>query len=327
MRTPREAVRGKQGGRTQEIQRLIGRSLRAVVDLGMLGERTHVHRLRRAAGRRRHAHGQHQRRLCGSVPALSSCCVTPKVWPSCRCFDYGGRGLGGRGRRRCRCSTSTTKRTRRPRLDMNVVMTGEGRLVEVQATAEGEPFPRETSRRLLALAAGGVAPCRGAADDDRGERRTADRSSWPSSSWPPVTATSSPSSGDPGAARRRGHARRHRAAAGEAVVVRENARAKAEALARALGPPGGRSPPASVAGRPLPRRRLRIEVAALGWRPGVISSRYAGREGDDVANNVRLLTELKGALPAPAGRASSARSMPSRSTCDISPWRGSGGAR
>ncbi len=42
-------------------------------------------------------------------------------------------------------------------LDMNVVMTGEGRLVEVQATAEGEPFPREMLDRLLDLAAGGVA--------------------------------------------------------------------------------------------------------------------------------------------------------------------------
>ena len=62
-RSAREAARGKQSGRTQEIQRLIGRSLRAVVDLKGSG-RAHRHpRLRRAAGRRRHAHRRHHRRL------------------------------------------------------------------------------------------------------------------------------------------------------------------------------------------------------------------------------------------------------------------------
>ena len=61
--SPREAARGKQTGRTQEIQRLIGRALRAVVDLKALG-RAHGHdRLRRAAGRRRHAHRGDHRRL------------------------------------------------------------------------------------------------------------------------------------------------------------------------------------------------------------------------------------------------------------------------
>ena len=63
-RTQREAAAGKQSGRTQEIQRLIGRSLRAVANLGALGERTiqidcDVH-----PGRWRHAHGQHHRRVC-----------------------------------------------------------------------------------------------------------------------------------------------------------------------------------------------------------------------------------------------------------------------
>ena len=62
-RGDREAARGKQSGRTQEIQRLIGRALRAVVDLGKLGERTHPSRLRRDPGRRRHAHRGHHRRV------------------------------------------------------------------------------------------------------------------------------------------------------------------------------------------------------------------------------------------------------------------------
>ena len=67
-RTTREAARGKQSGRTQEIQRLIGRSLRAVTELEALGERQVIARLRRAAGRRRHAHGRDHRRLRRPAP-------------------------------------------------------------------------------------------------------------------------------------------------------------------------------------------------------------------------------------------------------------------
>jgi len=74
----------------------------------------------------------------------------------------------------------------------------------------------------------------------------------------------------------------------------DNARAKAEALSRALGEHDGQAVVvADDSG---------IEVAALGGAPGVISARYAGREGDDVANNRRLLTELA-ALPGEHDRA------------------------
>jgi XTP/dITP diphosphohydrolase len=92
----------------------------------------------------------------------------------------------------------------------------------------------------------------------------------------------------------------------EGVVSFEaNARAKAEALARALtvagrsgGPPGD----APALGCVVVADDSGIEVAALGGAPGVISARYAGREGDDVANNARLLTELN-ALPGDHDRA------------------------
>ena len=113
-RTDREAARGKQSGRTQEIQRLIGRSLRAVVDLAGDGRAPDQHRLRRAAGRRRHAHRRHHRLLGGAALRL-------------RAPDQGGQARGqpdhrpGRrgvvrpvGRHR-RCSTSTIRRTPRPR--------------------------------------------------------------------------------------------------------------------------------------------------------------------------------------------------------------------
>ena len=69
-RTDREAARGKQSGRTQEIQRLIGRSLRAVVDLAGHGRATNQYRLRRPAGRRRHPHRQHHRLLGGAALRL-----------------------------------------------------------------------------------------------------------------------------------------------------------------------------------------------------------------------------------------------------------------
>jgi len=67
-RTDREAVRGQQSGRTQEIQRLIGRSLRSVVDMEALGERTIKVGLRRDSGRRRHALRIDHRRLCRAAP-------------------------------------------------------------------------------------------------------------------------------------------------------------------------------------------------------------------------------------------------------------------
>ena len=65
-RSQRETVKGRQGGRTHEIQRLIGRSLRGVVDTTVLGERTVTRRLRRAPGRRRHALRLDHRRLGGA---------------------------------------------------------------------------------------------------------------------------------------------------------------------------------------------------------------------------------------------------------------------
>ena len=72
----REAAAGKQSGRTQEIQRLIGRSLRAVVDLKALGERQIAARLRRDPGRRRHPHRRDHRRLGRAAPGHATTCWT-----------------------------------------------------------------------------------------------------------------------------------------------------------------------------------------------------------------------------------------------------------
>jgi ribonuclease PH len=154
-RTPREAVRGKQGGRTMEIQRLIGRSLRAVVDLESLGERTiyiDCDVVQADGGTRTAA-------ISGAYVALVMALERLKEaarWPRLPLFeDVAAVSIGvvdGQARLDLDYEEDAAAS-----LDMNVVMTGEGRLVEVQATAEGEPFPRETLDQLLDLAAAGVA--------------------------------------------------------------------------------------------------------------------------------------------------------------------------
>ena len=110
----REAAQGKQSGRTQEIQRLIGRSMRAVVDLKALGERQITLDCDVHPGRRRHAHGRDHRRLGRAAAG--------HPLPAGRGRDHhrpdprpGGGGLLRRLQRTRRCSTSTTRRTPTPR--------------------------------------------------------------------------------------------------------------------------------------------------------------------------------------------------------------------
>ena len=150
----REAAEGKQSGRTQEIQRLIGRSLRAVTDLGALGERqvTLDCDVLQADGGTRCAS------ITGAMVALADAVRFLKE-----------KGLvTGEPLRDFVAAVSVGLVEGEPRLDldyeedssgdtdMNVVMTGSGGFVEVQGTAEGEPFTREQMDRLLALAAKGI---------------------------------------------------------------------------------------------------------------------------------------------------------------------------
>ncbi len=148
-RTDREAARGKQGGRTVEIQRLIGRALRGIVDFQALGERTvylDCDVLQADGGTRTAAiSGAYvaarraldrfglSKALTGSIAAVSVGIVdgTPVLD-----LDYVEDSAAD--------------------VDMNVVMTGDGRLVEVQATAEKVPFSREELDELLELAAVGI---------------------------------------------------------------------------------------------------------------------------------------------------------------------------
>ena len=154
-RTEREAARGKQGGRTVEIQRLIGRALRAVTDFEALGERTlwvDCDVLQADGGTRCAAISgawvaAHRaldrfglsRALPGSIAAVSVGIVEGEALLD---LDYS--------------EDSTAE------VDMNVVVTGEGELVEVQATAERTAFPREALDEMLDLAEAGIARIRDA---------------------------------------------------------------------------------------------------------------------------------------------------------------------
>ena len=154
-RSEREAARGKQTGRTQEIQRLIGRSLRAVVDLRALGERTITFDcdvLQADGGTRTAAitgacvalHDAVGTLLATGALAASPvrdhvAAVSVGLWQGHPVLDLDYAEDSA-------CDT-----------DMNVVMTGAGGFVEIQGTAEGAPFSRAQADALLALAADGIA--------------------------------------------------------------------------------------------------------------------------------------------------------------------------
>jgi ribonuclease PH len=154
-RTDREAARGKQSGRTQEIQRLIGRSLRAVVDLKKLGERT----LQLDCDVLQADGGTRCASICGAWVAVaeavagllaagklaaspltgSIAAISVGMWQGVPVLDLDYA-------EDVACDT-----------DMNVVMTGDGGIVEVQGTAEGAPFSRAALDALLDLATAGIA--------------------------------------------------------------------------------------------------------------------------------------------------------------------------
>ena len=154
-RTPREAVRGRQSGRTMEIQRLIGRSLRAVTDLGSVGERTITLDcdVLQADG------GTRTASITGAYVALHQAVHVLQVNVGLRelpLFDSIAAVSVGVVDGRVLLDLDYEEDAA-AEVDMNVVLTGDRRLVEVQATAEGEPFERATLDELLEAAAAGAA--------------------------------------------------------------------------------------------------------------------------------------------------------------------------
>jgi len=153
-RTRREAAEGRQSGRTQEIQRLIGRSLRAITDLKALGERT----LRIDCDVIQADGGTRCASITGACVALHDAiawCRAQGLVLGEPLTDFvaavsvgvvdGVAALDLDYAEDSDCDT-----------DMNVVMTGRGGFVEVQGTAEGSPFTRGEMDRLVSLAEGGI---------------------------------------------------------------------------------------------------------------------------------------------------------------------------
>ena len=153
-RSPREVNKGRPGGRTQEIQRLIGRSLRSITDLSKLGERTIT--------------------LDCDVLQADAGTRTASITGGYIALTLAVRGLVDAGKISADVLTDSVAAVSvgivdgQPLLDLcydedagaqvdfNVVMTGSGAFVEVQGTAEGEPFSRQDLDALLDLAAGGI---------------------------------------------------------------------------------------------------------------------------------------------------------------------------
>jgi ribonuclease PH len=153
-RTEREASRGRQTGRTLEIQRLVGRSLRAVIDLAKLGVRTiqvDCDVIQADGGTRTAA-------ITGSFVAMHDAItqlIAKGLLPASPIRDFVAavsvgvyQGVPVLDLDYAEDSACDT--------DMNVVMTGGGGFVEVQGTAEGHPFTREEMGRMVALAESGI---------------------------------------------------------------------------------------------------------------------------------------------------------------------------
>jgi ribonuclease PH len=153
-RMQREVTRGSPSGRTQEIQRLIGRSLRAIVDLKVLGERTiwvDCDVIQADGGTRTAS-------ITGAFVALWDACQwlierkLIEVLPIRDNIAATSVGIinGTPMLDLCYSEDSTAE------VDMNIVMTGQGKFVEIQGTAEENPFSRDESDQMLDLASDGI---------------------------------------------------------------------------------------------------------------------------------------------------------------------------
>lgn len=154
VRSARESVEGRIGGRTHEIQRLIGRSLRAITDLVALGERSIIvdcDVIQADGGTRTAA-------ITGSYVALYQACrnlvqnqMLPAMPLKCSAAAISVGVVNGE-----ELLDLCYEEDSHAEVDFNVVMTSAGEFIEVQGTAEGGPFSKETTNRLLDLASKGI---------------------------------------------------------------------------------------------------------------------------------------------------------------------------
>ena len=153
-RSSREAARGKQNGRAIEIQRLIGRSLRSIVNLSLLGTRSFIIDcdVLQADG------GTRAASITGGFLALTAAFIKlmdKKLLPVSPLYDYAAAVSVGvvDG---VPCLDLDYKEDSRAEVDMNLVMTGRGKYVEIQGTAEKTPFDADVLGQLQALGAEGI---------------------------------------------------------------------------------------------------------------------------------------------------------------------------
>ena len=153
-RIPRDAVKGKVSGRTQEIQRLIGRSLRSVTDLKLLGERTiwiDCDVIQGDGGTRCAA-------ITGGFVALYEACLKMAkggVVPTFPLKDHVAAVSVGMVNKTPVLDLPYAE-DGNAEVDMNIVMTGKGQFIEIQGTAERQPFSDTELRKLITLAKGGI---------------------------------------------------------------------------------------------------------------------------------------------------------------------------
>ncbi len=153
-RSARESSLGKVGGRTHEIQRLIGRSLRGVVDLGALGERQitiDCDVIQADGGTRTAAITGAWIALHDALQAIVARGLLPRMPRLDHLAAISVGVIDGEARLDLNYDEDSQAET-----DMNVVATGSGKYVEVQGTAEGEPYDRQMLNRLLDLADQGI---------------------------------------------------------------------------------------------------------------------------------------------------------------------------
>ena len=281
-RVPREAAKGKQTGRTVEIQRLIGRALRSVVDLEALGEVsiTIDCDVLQADG------GTRTASITGAfvalVDAIHSLYDGYGKFPITDYLAAISMGIGDNGPMLDLCYEEDSAAV----VDMNVVCTGKGQLVEVQGTGEHGTFTRDELNELLDLGESGTKALMQVQREALGEVGD-------------LVGRENPPKAVVLATRNKGKIREFTAAFEElgftvwtiddivdivepeetGSTFLENAEMKALYYAEACG-------------LPCVADDSGLEVDALSGAPGVLSARYAGDHGNDEANNQRLVEEL-----------------------------------
>lgn len=281
-RVPREAAKGKQTGRTVEIQRLIGRALRSVVDLEALGEVsiTIDCDVLQADG------GTRTASITGAfvalVDAIHSLYDGYGKFPITDYLAAISMGIGDNGPMLDLCYEEDSAAV----VDMNVVCTGKGQLVEVQGTGEHGTFTRDELNELLDLGESGTKELMQVQREALGEVGD-------------LVGRENPPKAVVLATRNKGKIREFTVAFEElgftvwtideivdivepeetGSTFLENAEMKALYYAEACG-------------LPCVADDSGLEVDALGGAPGVLSARYAGDHGNDEANNQRLVEEL-----------------------------------